>query len=190
MRLQEISPDTVKGSWTSDLVLRKLWALTELKKIKDTFDTVYVLGSWYGNTSIILSLLKKHFHFDRIVNVDTDKEALDKSKEIIQNLGIDADIRFDNLDANELDYRGLGKNGLVINTSAMDIEGTDWLKNIPTGTIVVIQSRNLSGDSPNQFNSLEDLVNQYPLSKVFYKGEKSFKDPETEFDSYMIIGQK
>lgn len=190
MRLQEISPNTVKGSWSKDLVLRKLWALTELKKIKDNFDTVYILGSWYGNTSIILSLLKKHFHFDRIVNVDTDKQALDKSKEVIQNLRIDADIKFDNLDANKLDYRGLGNNGLVINTSASDIEGEDWLKNIPTGTIVLIQSRNLSGDSPNQFDSLEDLFSQYPLSKIFYKGEKRFKDPETEFNSFMIIGQK
>jgi hypothetical protein len=179
----------VKGSWTSDLVLRKLWALTELHKIKNIFDTVYILGSWYGNTSIILSLSKNRFKFDHIVNVDRDTTTLDKSDEIIGNLGLKG-IESMNADANELDYRQLGSSGLVINTSAGDIEGKDWFKNIPKGTTVLIQARNRADQSPNQFNSVRELIKHYPLTRVFYKGQRSFKDPETEFDSYMIIGQK
>ena len=189
MRLREISPNTVKGSWTPDLTLRKLWAIVELEKIKDKFDTVYILGSWYGNTSIILSLLKNRISFDHIVNVDQDQSSLDRSEKIINQLGLD-NIESMNTDANELDYRQLGKDGLVINTSAADISGDGWLENIPSGTMVVIQSRNRSGESPNQFRSLDDLESTYPLSKIFYKGQRKFKDPETVFDSYMIIGQK
>lgn len=189
MRLQEISPNTLQGSWTSDLTLRKLWALTELYKVKNSFDTIYVLGSWYGNTSVILNLLQRRFKFDHIVNVDQDQEALNKSEEILNSLGLE-NVESMNADANELDYRQLGKDGLVINTSAADIEGTEWLENIPAGITVLIQARNKSGQSPNQFSSIWDLIERYPLSKIFYKGQKNFKDPKTDFESYMIIGQK
>ena len=188
MRLQEISPNTVKGSWTSDLTLRKLWALTELKKIKDSFDTVYILGSWYGNASIVMSLLKKHIDFDHIVNVDSDADVLNHSKELIKKLGINTSIEFMNADANELDYRQLGNDGLVVNFSTVDINGDDWFRNIPNGTTVLIQARDQV--EPSKFNSEEDLEKAFPLSKTFYKGSKEFQDPETKFTSFMIIGQK
>lgn len=190
MRLQEISPNTLKGSWTSDLVLRKLWGLTELKKIKDKFDTVYILGSWYGNASIIISMLKKHIDFDQIVNVDNDADVLDKSEELINKLGIKNSIEFMLADANELDYRQLGKDGLVINFSTVDIQGDDWFRNIPKGTTVLIQARDNVEGASNQFRSEQDLENAFPLSKLSYSGSKQFKDPETEFASFMIIGQK
>lgn len=189
MKLREISPNTVKGSWTPDLTLRKLWAVVELEKIKDNFDTVYILGSWYGNTSIILSLLKSRLEFKRIINVDNDQSVLGRGDKIINQLGLD-NIESMNADVNELDYRQLGKNGLVINTSAADIAGDKWLENIPQGTVVLIQARNRSGESPNQFQSLDELESKYPLSKILYRGQRKFKDPETVFDSYMIIGQK
>lgn len=190
MRLQEISPNTVKGSWTSDLTLRKLWGLTELKKIKDRFDTVYILGSWYGNAAIILNLLRKQISFEHIVNVDTDQQALDTSERLLNKMGLAGNTEFMLADANELDYRQLGDNGLVLNFSTVDIAGTDWFENIPPGTTVLVQARDSVEGSPNQFSTVEDLIQRFPLSRVDYQGEKLFKDPETEFKSFMIIGQK
>jgi len=187
MRIQEISPNTHQGSWTSDLVLSKLWALVELKKIKNKFDTVYILGSWYGNTSILMSLLKKQFSFDHIVNVDLDKEALKKGQNIAKDLDIDKKIEPMSADANKLDYRQLGKDGLVMNLSAVDIKGTAWLENIPKDTLVLIQGRD---QVKGGFDSLESLENAYPLSQVFYSGVKRFKDPETDFNAFLIIGKK
>jgi hypothetical protein len=190
MRVQEISPNTHKGSWTEDLTLGKLWALVELKKIKNKFDVIYVLGSWYGNTSIMLSLLKKYFDFEHIVNVEIDKKSLEKSEKIIDQLGINDSIEFMLADANELDYRQLGKDGLVINMSAVDIAGEDWLNNIPTGTTVLIQGRDNVPNAANDFDSLEDLQRTYALSRVLYKGTKTLQDPETKFQSFLLIGQK
>jgi len=190
MRVQEISPNTHRGSWTSDLTLGKLWALVKLHEIKNKFDTIYVLGSWYGNTSIMLSLLKKYFDFEHIVNVDLDKKSLEKSEKIVNQLGIDDSIEFMLADANELDYRQLGKDGLVINMSSIDIGGDSWLTNIPSGTTVLIQARNNATAAVNQFDSLEELEATYPLSKVLHKSIKSFQDPETEFQSFLLIGQK
>ena len=141
MRLQEISPNTLSGSWTNDLVLRKLWGLVELKKIKKNFDTVYILGSWYGNASIILSALDKHFKFDHIVNVDNDKNVLRSSKKLVSKLGLDNKVESMLADVNKLDYRQLGKDGLVINFSTVDIKGDGWFENIPLDTTVLIQAR-------------------------------------------------
>ena len=190
MRVQEISPNTHKGSWTSDLTLGKLWALVSLHKIKNKFDTVYVLGSWYGNTSIMLSLLRKYFDFDHIVNVDIDKKSLGKSKEIITQLGLDDNIEFMAKDANDLDYRQLGKDGLVLNMSAIDIAGDGWFNNIPSGTTVLIQARNKAPSAKNHFDSINNLQDSFPLSKVLYTGINTFRDPETEFQSFLLIGEK
>jgi len=187
MRIQEISPNTHEGSWTKDLVLSKLWALVELKKIKNNFDTIYILGSWYGNTSVLLNLLKNQFSFDHIVNVDLDKEALKKGHAIAKKLGIDKKIEPMAVDVNELDYRQLGKNGVVMNFSAVDIKGKGWLENIPKGTLVLVQGRD---QVEGGFDSLESLETNYPLSKVFYSGVKQFQDPETKFQSFLLIGQK
>ena len=190
MRIQEISPNTHRGSWTSDLTLGKLWALVELHKFKNNFDTIYVLGSWYGNTSIMLSLLRKYFDFNHIVNVDVDKKSLNKSKEIISQLGLEDKMEFMAKDANHLDYRQLDKDGLVINMSAIDITGDGWFNNIPTGTVVLIQGRNNAPDVKNEFNSVKDLEIAYPLSKVLYTGIKTLQDPEIKFQSFLLIGQK
>ena len=59
MKLVEFSPPTLRGSFESGLILNKLWLIHELKKIKDQFSTIYVLGSWYGNMSILLAKITR-----------------------------------------------------------------------------------------------------------------------------------
>jgi hypothetical protein len=51
----EFSPLTVQGSFENGLILNKLWLIYELQKIQDQFSTIYILGSWYGNMSILLA---------------------------------------------------------------------------------------------------------------------------------------
>ena len=93
-------------------------------------------------------------------------------------------------DANDLDYRLLGPNGLVINQSCTNIEGTDWFTNIPSGTMVAVTARNNDLDAVNQFESIYNLSEKYPLSKILYANKKEFQDPETQYDCYLLIGIK
>jgi hypothetical protein len=178
MRLTEFSPDTLDGSFTKDLIFNKLWLISELQKLKDHFSTIYVLGSWYGNMGLLLA--KSDITFDHIVNVDTDSNATQTSERIVDLMGLSDKIEFMVKDVNQLDYRQLDGDGLVINTSCHDIKGHAWFDNIPAGTMVAVQSR----------TDVDDDLSGYEFSKLLYKGSIELADPETEYTSLLKIGIK
>jgi len=185
MRLFEVSPDTLEGSFTHDLLLSKTWLVTEIAKIQKKFDTIYVLGSWYGNTSLML--FAKHFKFDKIINVEIDRQSLRQGQSIAKKMGIEDQVEPMLKDANELDYRQLGSNGLVINTSCLDMKNEGWFDNIPKGTLVALQARDNAG---KEYKSINKFSKDYSLGQVLFKGSVELKDPETEYQRFMLIGKK
>lgn len=184
--LDESSGYSLEGSFTPDLVFSKLWLIRELAKITPDIGTMYVLGSWYGNLAVLLNRYPQ-VQVDQIINVETDPEFLKGSKRILNQAGVD-NAEYMLKDANKLDYRQLGKDGAVVNTSLIDIKGTDWFNNIPSGTLVAMQARDQVEDQ--QFNSPKDIEKQFPLSQVLYSGSLDLEDPETAYTRYMIIGIK
>ena len=72
--ITESSGYSLKGSFTLDLIASKVWLLQELEKIQRNFTSVYILGSWYGNLSILLA--KSNIKYDHIVNVDIDRNSV------------------------------------------------------------------------------------------------------------------
>jgi hypothetical protein len=178
MKLVEFSPLTLPGSFHRGLVFNKLWLIHELEKIQNSFSTIYILGSWYGNMSILLA--RSSIRFDHIVNVDTDKQAMVTGQKIAQYMGIDDKIEPMVKDANTLDYRQLDSSGLLINCSCHDMKNQGWFDNIPPGVMVALQSR----DDVN-----DDLTN-YSLSQTLFEGTRQLSDPETEYTSILKIGIK
>jgi SAM-dependent methyltransferase len=178
MRLLEFSPLTLQGSFESGLILNKLWLIHELGKIQDQFSTIYILGSWYGNMSILLA--KNNIPYDHIVNVDRDASVVREAQRIARILKIDDRIEPMVKDANRLDYRQLDQDGLVINTSCHDMENQGWFDHIPAGVLVALQSR---GD-------VDDDLSAYDLSRTLYQGSRSAEDPETDYTSLLRIGVK
>lgn len=87
MLIKEASPDTLIGSFTPDLIMSKLWLLYEVSRFNKTFDTIYILGSWYGNLSLLL-FQQHEITFRRIANVDERKEKLETGEILAQRLGI------------------------------------------------------------------------------------------------------
>lgn len=186
MQINEVNKIDFKGSMGPGLIPSKFWALTMLSKFKKDFDVVYVLGSWYGNTSLLLSM-DYRFTIGKIINVETNKSMLKISDQLARLQGYD-NIEPMLRDANRLDYRQLNKNSLVINFSCNNIQGQDWFKNIPKGTFILLSGRNNDEQSVNQFENFESFVNNYKLSKTLFAGEKEFKDPETKYNLYLVIG--
>jgi len=184
--LSESSGYTLEGSFTSDLLASKIWLLTELARIAPSVGTVYVLGSWYGNLAVI-NQLDPTIKYKKLINVETDKKFLHASQRIHNHLGID-NTEYMLKDANDLDYRQLGLDGVVINTSLTDMQGQAWFDNIPEGTLVVMQSRD--HDPGNAAHSTQDIIDRFPLSEIIYDGELDLEDPETEYTRYMVIGIK
>lgn len=188
MYIFEVNPSTLKGSIGPGLVPSKFWLLTELSKIKDNFDSIYILGSWYGALGAMLAI-DPRISYKKLINVETNSRYLRTGQQLIAKAGDPNTVPMLK-DANKLDYRQLGVDGLVINTSCGNIKGTDWFQNIPAGTLVVLQGRNNDPGAVNHFNSMKEFVNTYTLNNVLYSGTKQFKDPETIYDCYMVIGTR
>jgi hypothetical protein len=178
MRLLEFSPLTLQGSFSRGLIFNKLWLLHELKKIKDQFSTIYILGSWYGNMSLLLA--RSDIEFDHIVNVDSNAQVVKKGQRIAKKMNISDRIKPMVADVNNIDYRQLDNDGLVINTSCHDMKNTGWFNHIPKGTMVVLQSR----------TDVDDDLSDYQLSKILYQGSRRLKDPEKKYTSILKIGIK
>lgn len=187
--LQEASPLTVAGSFMPGLMANKLWLCTELAKIKKDFTKIYVLGSWYGNISMVLNKLD-YFTFDQIVNVDKNPAWQRTGQQISKQLGLDHDVRSISQDANRLKYKDLDRDSLIISNSCNDIDGDQWFKNIPTGTLVALQGRNNLPAAAREFDSLEDFKKCFLISNIEFEGEREFSDPETDYQLFMIIGRK
>ena len=182
--VNESSGYSLAGSFTHDLIKSKVWLLTELARIAPTVGTVYVLGSWYGNLGVLLAL-DPVIRYKQLINVETDPEFLQASERIQDHVGM-SNTEYMLKDANDLDYRQLGSDGVVINTSLTDMPGQAWFDNIPAGTLVVMQSRD--HDPGNEAHSTQDIIDQYPLSEIIYDGELQLQDPETKYTRYMVIG--
>jgi hypothetical protein len=184
--LDESSGYSLTGSFTRDLTASKVWLLSELEKIQDNFGTIYMLGSWYGNTALYMTL-EGRIRADKIILVEKNQEFLEGSQRILDHVGA-RNIEYMLADSNKLNYRQLGDGGCVINTSLTDMPGRSWFLNIPDGTLVVMQARDQ--DPGQQFSSTQDIADRFPLSKVLYHGRIQLRDPETEYTRYMVIGTK
>ena len=186
--LVELSPDTLTGSNISSLNLERFWAIATLSQIKNNFDTVYILGSWYGNVALLLFMLNKYIAFDQIINVDTNATALTVGQQRLAKLGLGNKTEPMLKDANELDYQQLGPNGLVINLSCHNISGLSWLNNIPTGTMVVLQARNGDPGAVNQYENFKEFDRALPIAKTLYQNTLELTDPDGPYEEYMKIG--
>jgi hypothetical protein len=185
-KVNESSGYSLSGSFTNDLTTSKVWLLNELAKIAPTVDTVYVLGSWYGNLALYMHL-QPTFDYERVINVEKDSGMLTQSRRMLDHVGAE---RVESMlkDANDLDYRQLGDRGVVINTSLTDMPGNAWFENIPTGTIVVMQARDQ--DPGVKYSSVQDIIDKFPLNQVYYTGTLDLQDPETSYQRFMVIGRK
>ena len=184
--LDESSGYSLAGSFTRDLIASKVWLLQELEKIQQHYTTMYVLGSWYGNLAMYMTL-QPTIKVDQIINVETNLEMLDTSQSILDRIGAD-NVKYMYNDANNLDYRQLGAAGVVVNTSLTEMHQKQWFDHIPAGTLVAMQSRDQ--DPGVEYSSAGDIQQRYPLSQVLYHGSMRLKDPQTEYTRYMTIGVK
>jgi precorrin-6B methylase 2 len=184
--LAESSGYSLAGSFTRDLTASKVWLISELARIQPRVGTVYVLGSWFGNISLYLKLMDVLDH-GKIINVERDRDMLRQSQRMLDHIGAQ-NVNHVLADANDIDYRQLANDGVIINTSLTDMPGRIWFDNIPQGTLVVMQARD--HDSGRQFNSTQDILDRYPLAELNYQGDLDLQDPETKYTRFMVIGRK
>lgn len=184
--VQESSGYSLSGSFTHDLTKSKIWLLNQLSKISPDPKVIYVLGSWYGNVSLYIYLTDM-IRPGKVINVEKDAAMLKQSSRMLKHIGADA-VQHMLSDANDVDYRQIQDDAVVINTSLTDMPGRRWFDRIPSGTVVALQARD--HDPGAQFHSPQDILDKFPLDQELYSGTLDLRDPETDYNRFMVIGIK
>lgn len=165
--LHEASADTLKGSFSDDLIASKLWLLRRLAPVANS-GRIVIIGSWNGNLAKIAQDTGA-MPVDRMVNIDQDPAAVNQGKKLSQARHICGD-------ANEFDY---WPDDTVVNTSHNDWTGQGWYDALPPGVVFAVQTRDDN-----------DLMESYGDSIPLYQGNLRLRDREGPYTRFMMIGVK
>ena len=165
--LREASPDTLKGSFSPDLIASKLWLLRRLQPLAND-GRIVVIGSWNGNLAKIAHNTGA-MPVDRMVNIDLDPAAVNRGKKLSQARHICGD-------ANDWDY---WPDDTVINTSHNDWTGSGWYDRLPPEVVFAVQTRDGN-----------DLMESYGDAVPLYQGNLQLHDQDGAYTRFMLIGIK
>lgn len=193
MNLGEIDFD----SFSSGQMKSKIWLVENLEKVLTKHPTfgyrIWLLGGWYGLTNAIIRIRNnipvqhvRSFDLDSTVNTIADK---------INSLWEWQQWQFKATteNVNDLIYDPFSENfpHIVINTSVEHMTSREWFDNIPTRTLIVLQSNNMPHDDHVKSYTHEDeLLEEYPMTRVVFADSIHFDYGDWKFDRFMIMGYK
>lgn len=172
--------DEFRDMLSSGQLASKEWAVRELSKVvRLDFQHVIIAGAWFGT----LGMLLKHQYPNLVMTLlDIDPRC----EIFLKNIStFDRDI----FPVTEDMYKHIYTEDIVVNTSCEHIPDVkEWLKNIRSGTTVLLQSNNNSKDEGhiNCVYSENEFIEKAGLSEVLYSGQLV----TPMYTRYMIIGKK
>lgn len=176
-------------------VASKLWLLEELEKIStQSHPVVWILGGWYGLLNFLMGArdrLRPHL----VRSFDIDPEVAPLAETINKHWEIqEGRFRAITFNANELKF-STGEFGpsphIVVNTSCEHFESLQWFENIPSGTLVALQSTDMPHEQHTSgVLSLEEMRIKYAALNLLFSDEKEFRFPSWSFRRFMLIGVK
>lgn len=182
-------------AFSSGQILSKIWLAEKLESVI-VYNNLHqprkilCLGGWYGVINFILRS-RNNIEIEKFRSLDIDHEACDTADKI-NNLWEWQNWQFKSIctDANTFEY-SKDDFDTVINTSVEHIESKEWFDRIPSGTLVVLQSNNMKHDDHcHNHATLEELLEEFPISNTLFQGQKHFQYPSWEFFRFMHIGIK
>lgn len=177
-----------KDAFSSGQVGSKIWLCEELERLDWQSNMTYIYGGWYGITAFLL-LSRGKFQVNKIRSLDLDP-ACESIADMINENWVWQDWKFKAFTQDCNNYQGQ-YGDLIINTSTEHFDSAEWFDRIPQGTRVILQGNNMPHDDHIiHSDTLDNFINQYPLSNIVYKGQKEFVYPNWKFTRYMVIGIK
>ena len=179
-----------KDAFSSGQIGSKIWLCEELEKLFTTVDIAWIYGGWYGVAAFLLRS-RGQLHIDIIRSYDVDP-CCEQIADMLNENWVYQDWKFKafTADCNKLDIQS-NPPDLLINTSTEHFDSLDWWNSIPQGTTVALQGNNMEHDDHHvHSDSLEDFINQFPVTQTLYTGQREFVYPTWEFTRYMLIGTK
>jgi len=183
--LSEGSPNTLKGSFTPDLVASKRWLCSELHKHLDTghAGTVYAPGSWYGNIGLFMA--EADIDFDRLVLIELEQHLLDASTELLDLFQEQGRLETLLKPAEAVEYQAPCT---MINCSCNEM-GPGFLEQLPEGTLVALQARTNTTESEHTTENIQQFDQLFPLSETLYLAGMDLEDPEMQYTRFLKIGR-
>ena len=179
-------------SFSHGQIVSKLWLCEQLEQYIDKNRDITILGSWHNVLGFMLSI-RKPGYYKNILGVDSDINVIEIADKITNAWSFGKNqIRNICENANDLEY---SNNDVIINCSAEHFESNQWFDNIPTGTLVCIQSSDVTDPESPWFirqpsSTIDKFVERYPLSKTHYLDTLSIDYTTWGYKRFMIIGEK
>lgn len=141
---------------------------------------ILVVGGWHG----ILALMMKHYaYFDyTILITDIEPDCI----KVAKMFGCVTSI----VDMFEIEY-DIVPADFIINTSCEHIDFDKWIKLIPKGKVVVLQSTDMvyKNHIDNMY-SIEEFISRAKLSEVYSVDTRNFYGADQYYNRYLLIGKR
>lgn len=176
-------------SFSHGQVKSKLWLCEQLEPYVNN-SIVMILGSWV-NVLGFMMLTRKPNSYRHIRGIDSDNNAVELADKVNSYWFIEGILRNTVDNANTVDKQGYD---IVINCSSEHMTSTEWFDSIPEGTLVCIQSSNITDATDpwfvtNPSSTFESFMEKYPLN-VKFAGTLPIRYNDWGYDRYMVIGIK
>ena len=171
-------------------IMSKIWLCHHLGELIEHSHTpypkVWIYGGWCGMLAFMMMV--RSMPVSQIRLYDIDPEAIDTANQLMQAWQRNWFFRAEVRDVNMITQFDTD---IIINTSTEHMESMDWWNAIPTGMKVVLQNTDqVIDDHYNRCDDLDEFRKKYPLSGVFFEGEKEFVYSNRVFKRFMLIGVK
>jgi len=179
-------------SFSHGQVASKLWLCEQLEPFVKEGSDITILGSWHNVLGFMLSVRRPNY-YKNILGIDSDPEVIRISDKITDYWKYGSH-RIRNMceDANELKFIN---DEVLINCSAEHFNNDVWYENIPAGTLICIQSSDMTDPEhpwlityPNP--TIEAFVERYPVSKTLYLDTLNIDYDNWGYKRFMLIGIK
>lgn len=176
----------------------KLWMSQHLRQHLSSnlsTDAAYTLnwyGSWVGIGPFILLSHVTELKIRAIHLYDLNNTDLETSRKVLNMWECDGlSVHTHNQDVNTI-IPASESNQIFINTSCEHIRSSEWLRRIPSGSFIVLQSTNMPhSEHINCPDNLGHFCSLYePHIKIIDRQEISFSYPDKDFTRFMLFGFK
>jgi hypothetical protein len=171
----------------------KLWLCESIEPYLPIKSSIAILGSWYNMLGFML-LTRNNKTYDSIVGIDQDESAVQISNKILNYWVIEHDTKFRSINA-DVNSVTLNNYNVIINCSPEHMENIDWFTNIQAGSLVCIQTSNVTDPNypwliKNPSPDINSFVSKYPLKETLFLDTLPIRYKDWGYDRYMLIGIK